>query len=227
MAPDRTRSSAIPGEVAAPLLVLDADGRPTLNDAARALLGLPERVEPGALPAAEAARRALAGERPPAEVVDWGGGPAARPLLVLWSPLPGGGARARAGRDLTPLERYGDEAPWVRADPVRLEQIIDTPVGNAVKHTPEGGRVEVTAAREGEEVRCVVSDTGVGLAAEALARLFDLPPARLRRADGGLGVALGIAHYLAAAQGGRLQAESDGPGRGARFTLCLPFAETA
>lgn len=139
-------------------------------------------------------------------------------------------ARARAGlggRDLALIERYGDEALWVTADPVRLEQIIDTLVGNAVRHTPEGGRVEVAAARNGEEVCCVVSDTGVGLAAEALARLFDLPPASLRRGDGGLGVALGIAHHLAAAHGGRLEAESDGPGRGARFTLRLPYCRAA
>jgi signal transduction histidine kinase len=129
---------------------------------------------------------------------------------------------------LTVLERYGDEALWVAADPARLEQIIETLVGNAVKHTPEGGRIEVAVGRHGEEVCCVVSDTGPGLTAEALKCLFQLPPstASLRRGDG-LGVALGIASYLAAAQGGCLEAASAGPGQGARFTLRLPYRAPA
>lgn len=137
-------------------------------------------------------------------------GDVAGPLLVLWSPLPGGGALGVA-LDATPVVIREREA--LR----RTDEFYA-----AVAH-----ELRTPLTRILGWVRCAVSDTGVGLAAEALARLFDLPPAGLRRADGGLGVALGIAHSLAAAQGGRLQAESDGPGRGARFTLCLPFAETA
>lgn len=112
----------------------------------------------------------------------------------------------------------------VAADPGRLRQILDNLLSNAIKFTPRGGRVSLTAARDGDEIVVAVSDTGCGLAPELLAQVFEPfcqggePTAR----EGGLGLGLAIASELATLHGGSLRAYSDGPGCGARFELRLP-----
>jgi two-component system CheB/CheR fusion protein len=113
----------------------------------------------------------------------------------------------------------------VLGDPDRLQQIVLHLVGNAVKFTPAGGRVDVTIDRDGTSWRLAVSDSGPGLAPELLPRLFgDLHSVDFAtpRAPASLGVGLAIVHHLAELHGGSVEAASPGPGRGARFTVRLP-----
>ena len=133
------------------------------------------------------------------------------------------------GRTLSlDLDRPDRSLP-VNADPARIEQIVTALVANAVRFTPDGGRVTVSALRQGSDVVCVVCDTGEGIAPTLLPRIFDFSLEVQHNAGrrGGLGVSLAIARYLAERHGGSLRAESEGPGRGARFTLRLPLMEDA
>ena len=115
--------------------------------------------------------------------------------------------------------------PAVAVDPDRIGEVLANLLENALRHTPEGGRVDVRAENRGNEVELLVSDTGEGIAPEQLDRVFErffrADPAR-SRATGGSGIGLTIARALAEAHGGLLRAESEGPGRGARFVLSLP-----
>ena len=117
---------------------------------------------------------------------------------------------------------------WVEADPTRLEQVFVNLLTNAAKYTDEGGRVDVRAGREGGEFVARVSDNGVGIAPEMLPRVFDLftqVEGSLDRAHGGLGIGLTLVRQLVAAHGGQVSAESEGNGRGSRFTVRLPLAD--
>jgi two-component system CheB/CheR fusion protein len=116
----------------------------------------------------------------------------------------------------------------VRGDPARLQQIVANLVSNAIKFTPSGGRVDVRLARLGSDVELTVRDTGQGLTAAQLARLFvrfDLAPHRSTQSQGGLGLGLAIARHLVDLQSGNIQAESPGPGQGATFTVTLPLTD--
>ncbi|HWS55731.1 MAG TPA: response regulator [Pyrinomonadaceae bacterium] len=115
----------------------------------------------------------------------------------------------------------------VHGAPVRLQQVVWNLLANAVKFTPDGGRVRVRARRERDEARVEVEDTGIGIAPEFLPHVFD----RFRQADGtttrqfgGLGLGLAIVHALTELHGGWVRAESEGEGRGSRFTFALPCA---
>ena len=133
-------------------------------------------------------------------------------------------AEARAKGIEVELVRGVDSMP-VMGDPDRLQQVVLHLVGNAVKFTPQGGRVEVAIDRDGTSWRLCVSDTGPGLAPEVLERLWSgLRPADYvtPRAPASLGVGLAIVHHLAALHGGSVEASSPGPGQGARFTVRLP-----
>jgi signal transduction histidine kinase len=115
----------------------------------------------------------------------------------------------------------------VDADDTRLGQIFDNLLHNAVKYTPHGGAIGVSARIEGAEVLVEVSDSGVGIAADTLPNIFDplvQGPTSLDRAQGGLGLGLALVRELALLHGGRVEAHSDGPGRGSRFSLRLPLA---
>jgi PAS domain S-box-containing protein len=119
----------------------------------------------------------------------------------------------------------------VSGDPTRLAQIITNMLDNAVKFTPRGGRVDVEVLREGQEGVVRVSDTGVGIAAEMLPRVFDLfaqAQQPMDRPVGGLGIGLALSRRLVELHGGTIAAASDGHGRGAQFTVRLPveLAET-
>ncbi len=132
---------------------------------------------------------------------------------------------AAADKSITLDLRLPDEAVVVYGEQVRLQQIVWNLLSNAVKFTPQGGRVTLRVSREGAEGFVVVEDNGAGISPDFLPHVFD----RFRQADGsttrqhgGLGLGLAIVRALAELHGGRVLAESDGLGAGARFTLALP-----
>jgi PAS domain S-box-containing protein len=116
----------------------------------------------------------------------------------------------------------------VDGDPTRLTQVVANLLTNAAKFTPEQGRIEVSAAREGDDgVALRVRDTGAGIAPELLPNVFDLftqGQRQLDRAQGGLGIGLTLVRNLVEAHGGTVEARSDGPGKGAEFVIRLPAA---
>jgi len=127
------------------------------------------------------------------------------------------------------LELAPGEVP-VDADPTRLAQIVVNLVSNAVKYTPEGGRITVTVARESDNAVLRVRDTGVGIAPELLPRVFDLfvqGRRSLDRTEGGLGIGLTIVKRLSELHEGSVAVESAGPGQGSAFTVRLPVAARA
>jgi signal transduction histidine kinase/ActR/RegA family two-component response regulator len=114
---------------------------------------------------------------------------------------------------------------WVSADPARLAQILANLLNNAAKYTPEEGRVAFTIEREGDDAVFRVRDSGVGIAAEMLPRVFDLftqIDRSLDRAEGGLGIGLTLVHRLVEMHGGTVQVFSEGLGCGSEFVVRLP-----
>ncbi len=113
----------------------------------------------------------------------------------------------------------------VNADPDRIGQVLTNLLENARQHTPPGGVVHVGVVGEAESVRVSVQDSGEGIAARDLPRVFDrffrVDVAR-DRAHGGSGIGLSIAMAIANAHGGTIVAASDGPATGATFSLTLP-----
>jgi signal transduction histidine kinase len=111
------------------------------------------------------------------------------------------------------------------ADPVRLAQVIANLLNNAAKYTPRGGRIWLTTERQGPEAVVTVRDTGIGVPAETLPRIFEMftqgEPSP-DRAPGGLGVGLTLARQIVERHGGTVTAHSAGPGHGSTFTVRLP-----
>jgi PAS domain S-box-containing protein len=119
---------------------------------------------------------------------------------------------------------------YVEADPARLEQIIVNVLNNAAKYTPPAGHISVVVAQEGDEVVLRVSDTGIGIPEDMLSRIFDLfvqGDQSLAHTSGGLGIGLTLVHRLVKLHHGRVEAQSDGPGRGSQFTVALPLSRQA
>lgn len=126
------------------------------------------------------------------------------------------------------IEIRADTGPGpltVRADPERLGQILDNFLSNAIRYSPQGSAVTLSASRDADYVAIGVSDQGPGLTPEQLERVFErffrVDPSR-SRALGGSGIGLAITRALAEAMGGRAEAFSDGPGLGATFRVFLP-----
>ncbi|WP_313034991.1 ATP-binding protein [Massilia alkalitolerans] len=118
----------------------------------------------------------------------------------------------------------------LHADRHRLAQIVNNLVNNAAKYTPAGGDIGVAAWLEGREAVVAVSDTGVGIPADALERVFDMYAQERSSAamgEGGLGVGLHLVRRLVQLHGGSVRADSMGEGMGSRFTVRLPLAEAA
>jgi CheY-like chemotaxis protein len=115
----------------------------------------------------------------------------------------------------------------VDGDEFRLAQLFANLLTNAAKYTPDSGHIRVVAERRGFEVEISVHDTGTGIAAELMPRLF-APFVQAyqssERLQGGLGLGLALARSLAELHGGRIRAESEGPGLGSVFTVSMPLA---
>jgi signal transduction histidine kinase/ActR/RegA family two-component response regulator len=117
------------------------------------------------------------------------------------------------------------DIPRFSADPVRLAQAISNLLTNAAKYTDPGGRI-LLSVRLGGRLTIVVQDNGIGIPPEQLAGLFTMfsqVPSAIGRSEGGLGVGLALVKGLAELHGGTVEAQSDGPGRGSRFLIALPF----
>jgi signal transduction histidine kinase len=111
------------------------------------------------------------------------------------------------------------------ADPIRLAQVISNLLNNAAKYTERGGHIWLTAERQGSEAVVTVRDTGIGIPAEMLPRIFEMfmqVDRSLERPQGGLGVGLTLVKRILDLHGGTITAHSDGPGTGSTFSIRLP-----
>ena len=116
----------------------------------------------------------------------------------------------------------------VEADRVRLAQVIDNLLSNAIRYTPSGGSITLALALEGEEAVLKVGDNGIGIEAELLPYVFDVfrqSERNLDRAEGGLGLGLALVRSLVSLHDGIVEAHSDGPGHGAEFVVRLPASK--
>ena len=121
------------------------------------------------------------------------------------------------------------ESVWVDADASRIDQVVTNLVNNALKYTPSPGVISVSVRREGDDAVLRVRDSGLGMEPDLLPRVFDLfvQGARaLDRAEGGMGIGLAVVRRLVELHGGRVQAHSEGPGRGSEFVVYLPRIES-
>jgi len=141
------------------------------------------------------------------------------------------GARALAETRGVALEVGAFEEAVVSGDAALLRQLLMIVLDNAVKFTPAGGRVRVSAAAPGGQAEVVVEDTGIGITPEQLPHVFERfyrgDPARAR-ADGaeGAGLGLAIARWIADAHGARIEVTSE-PGRGTRVAIVFPAVAPA
>ena len=119
-----------------------------------------------------------------------------------------------------------DERVRFDADPLRLAQILSNLLTNAAKYTDPSGEIRLTARCDPEKVIIEVGDTGIGLSAEALPTIFEMfsqVQSARDRSEGGLGIGLALTKALVEMHGGRIDARSDGLGRGSKFTVHLPL----
>src|SRR5262245_3760166 len=126
------------------------------------------------------------------------------------------------------VECRAAEPTWIAADETRLEQILTNLLGNAMKFTPASGLVSVTVRGEDGDAVLRVADTGAGIHRELLPRIFDLfvqGHTGLHRREAGLGIGLTLTRRLVDMHNGRVEAASDGPGRGSVFTVTFPAIE--
>lgn len=113
----------------------------------------------------------------------------------------------------------------LEADPLRLSQALSNLLTNAAKYTDPGGRIVLEAQLLQDELCLMVTDTGIGLGAASIPTLFGMfsqADSAIDRAEGGLGIGLALVKGLVTLHGGSVEAHSDGPGRGSRFTIRLP-----
>ncbi|HAK92057.1 hybrid sensor histidine kinase/response regulator [Massilia timonae] len=116
------------------------------------------------------------------------------------------------------------------ADATRIAQVVANLLNNAAKYTPARGHIRLSVRREGLEAVIAVSDTGVGIAGDALAgvfQMFNQIGRTVDRSQGGLGIGLSLVRRLVEMHGGSVVAESGGPNAGSVFTVRLPLAEVS
>jgi PAS domain S-box-containing protein len=121
-----------------------------------------------------------------------------------------------------------EEGLRVNGDPTRLEQVVVNLLTNAARYTEPGGRIDLSARREGAEAVVTVKDNGKGIPPGQLAKVFELfvqGDRSLARSEGGLGIGLTLVRSLVAMHGGTVTARSDGPGLGSEFTVRLPAVD--
>jgi signal transduction histidine kinase len=134
---------------------------------------------------------------------------------------------AAVDRQVDIVTKLDGEDTTVLGDGIRLQQIVGNLVANAIKFTPNGGRVTLALERSAEEARVVVADTGIGIDPAVLPHIFErfwqadpsAPPSRE-----GLGLGLSIVRRLVELHGGTIEAHSAGSGSGTRMTVSLPLA---
>ncbi len=131
--------------------------------------------------------------------------------------LDNSGQRLRVSLPAAPIE--------VLADAARLTQVISSVVENAAKHSQKGAEIRLDMVPAGNGVELRVRDSGRGMSADLLDRVFDFYAVSARPEQGGLGVSLPIARCLMELHGGRIRADSAGPGQGTEVTLVLPVAD--
>jgi PAS domain S-box-containing protein len=122
------------------------------------------------------------------------------------------------------------EVVLLNADPVRIAQVVSNLLNNAAKYTPDGGQIWLTAKAEAGEAIISVRDTGIGIPPAALTKVFDMytqADDSLERSQGGLGIGLTLAKHLVQLHGGRIEAASEGVGKGSEFIVRLPLATTS
>jgi PAS domain S-box-containing protein len=119
---------------------------------------------------------------------------------------------------------------WLDADLTRIAQVIGNLLNNAAKYTPEGGRITLSARIENGHAVLSVADTGVGIPADMLPKVFDMftqVDRNLERSQGGLGIGLALVKQLVEMHGGQIQVTSAGVDKGSVFTVRLPLAAAA
>ncbi len=120
------------------------------------------------------------------------------------------------------------DLPDIMADPERMAQVLGNLLTNALRHTPAGGRIDLSAQAQGQAVALTVQDTGEGMPADVVPHVFDrfyrgAPPRSQQNGESGLGLA--IAKSIVEAHGGRISVAST-LGQGTAFTVTLPAAAT-
>ncbi|HEY1329051.1 MAG TPA: ATP-binding protein [Casimicrobiaceae bacterium] len=133
--------------------------------------------------------------------------------------------RGEAARKRVALDVEVEPDLTVDGDALRIEQIVWNLLSNAVKFTPAGGRVSLRAFARDDGISIVVSDTGQGIETDFLPHVFEMfrqADASYSRPQRGLGIGLALVKQLVELHGGSITADSEGPGRGARFTVRLP-----
>lgn len=118
----------------------------------------------------------------------------------------------------------------IEVDPTRLAQVIANLLNNAAKYTPAGGRIQLAAEPEGAHLVVRITDTGIGIPADMVDRVFDMfiqVGRSMDRADGGLGVGLALVRRILELHGGSIRAESPGADKGSTFVFRLPLIAAA
>jgi PAS domain S-box-containing protein len=136
-----------------------------------------------------------------------------RPLIEKW------------GHELTVT--LPQEPIYLEADPTRIAQVLLNLLNNAAKYTEQGGRIALTAERDGGAVLLRVKDSGVGIPREMLPHVFEMftqVDRSLERSQGGLGIGLTLVRNLVQLHGGTVWAHSDGPGKGSEFVVRMSVA---